>query len=201
MIPVRHLLTVGLALLVAAPALAQGIRTGPPATAFRPVFPGVQPGPLPVRPWPYRPAFFPGFGYPMGGPVYYPFGTGAYYGPTTSYYAPTTGFGTGPSLVAPPLQGAGGSTPVVDPELVAELTIEFPADAEITVNGEAAPGSAPARTLTSPPLKAGMAQTFAVKARWTKDGQRYEWERTVTLGPGERSRITVARGFLVSDKE
>ena len=199
MTPVRYLLTLGLALLVTAPALAQGIRFSPTTVPFRPIYPGVRPAPLPVRPWPYRPPFGPA--YPVVGPVYAPIGPWGYYGPGVSYYPPTSGFSTGPSLVAPPLQGAGSSSPVVDPEMVAELTIEFPADAEITVNGEAVAGTAPARTLTSPPLRGGMAQTFAVKARWTKDGQKYEWERTVTLGPGERSRISVARGFLVSDKE
>jgi uncharacterized protein (TIGR03000 family) len=85
--------------------------------------------------------------------------------------------------------------------LTAELTIEFPADAEVSVNGTAVPGSGKVRTLSSPVLRTGLTHTFAVIARWTQDGQKYEWERSVTLGPGERSRITVARGFLVSDKE
>jgi uncharacterized protein (TIGR03000 family) len=157
-----------------------------------------------VRPWPYRPATFPAWPY-YGGLGYYPFAPSVLYGPSYSYYTPASGFSTQPSLIPPPLEGAGAtpmSAPVSNnPELAAVLTFVFPAAADVRVNGVAVPGEGKVRTMQSPPLRTGLAHTFDVKARWTIDGQAYEWERTVTLGPGERSRITVARGFPVTGKE
>jgi uncharacterized protein (TIGR03000 family) len=200
---IRLVLAVVLAVLLAAPALAQGLRGPPPTppyrTGFRPIYPGGYPIAPSLRPWPLRPGvgpFWPGY----VAPSYYPYGTGMYYGP--GYYPPVVQT-MQPLLPPPPLLGA-GSTPLnvqvpINPELTAELTVEFPAEAEVTVNGAAVAGEGKVRTLTSPTLKFGLTHTFDVKARWSLDGQAYEWERTVTLGPGERSRITVARGFPVKD--
>ena len=205
--------------LAALPALGQGIRDTTPPALVRPINPYLpaisQIGPaagrpgaiLPAYTWgrPWAPAWTPywsGGYYPYPN---YPYATGIYYG--SPYYGgwgmsgPTMDYGR--PLQAPPLQGAGVSSQdaalVVNPELPAELTVQFPASAEVTLNGAAAKGEGATRTLTSPPLKAGESHTFDVKAKWTADGKRYEWERTVTLGSGERSKVTVARGFPVKD--
>ena len=71
--------------------------------------------------------------------------------------------------------------------------------AAVTLNGQSVQGSGRTRTLTSPQLKAGETYTFDVKANWTADGKKYEWDRTVTLGSGERSKVAVARGFLAKE--
>ena len=196
---------------VAAPALAQGLRDTTPTPMYRPAnpyFPSLSnfgpqagwPGVIaPTRPW----VLPPGGGWYGGYSPYYP---GSFYGspyvwgwgmsePSLDYVRP---------IQAPPLQGAGGNGPsgtqlVVNPELPAELTLEFPADAAVTLNGQAVQGSGRTRTLTSPQLKAGETYTFDVKANWTADGKKYEWERTVTLGSGERSKVAVARGFLAKE--
>jgi uncharacterized protein (TIGR03000 family) len=149
----------------------------------------------PTRPW-----VMPPLGGWYGG--YSPYYPGSFYGspyvwgwgmsePSLDYVRP---------LQAPPLQGVGGNGSsgtqlVVNPELPAELTLEFPADAAVTLNGQAVKGSGKTQTLTSPPLKAGETYTFDVAANWTADGKKYEWDRTVTLGSGERSKVAVARGF------
>jgi uncharacterized protein (TIGR03000 family) len=212
---------------VAVPALAQGLRDTTPTPLYRSANPFVPPlmswGPqaawpgavAPIQPW-ARPALvaWPGWGWGGG---YNPYTMGGIYNP---YYASPYTWGWGMSEPSadywarstqpPPLQGAGGSGAgagtgvetqlVVNPELPAELTLEFPADAAVTLNGRAAEGSSGrTQTLTSPPLRAGESYTFDVKANWTADGKKYEWERTVTLGSGERSKVAVARGFPVNN--
>ena len=83
------------------------------------------------------------------------------------------------------------------PELPAEWTIEFPAAADVTLNRAPTRRRRHCGSWQFPPLKPGAKYTFAIAARWSADGKRYEWDRTLTLGAGERSRSTVARGFLV----
>jgi uncharacterized protein (TIGR03000 family) len=199
-------LAVAALLFASAPAPAQGIRpiARPIVSApdVRPFLPGRQPGwavppglAYPTAPWfgGYYGGFYGGY-YPGYYGDYYP-----YLGSSTSFYYPPA------PLTAPPLTGAGGTgsgsaaTVVVNPEQPAELTVEFPAAPDVTLNGAAAEGEGTARTFRSPPLKPGETYTFDVKAKWTVDGKRYEWDRTVTLGAGERSRLTVARGFPVKD--
>ncbi|HVK16765.1 MAG TPA: TIGR03000 domain-containing protein [Fimbriiglobus sp.] len=196
---------------VVAPALAQGLRDTTPTPLYRPGNPYIPslanfgpragfPGAIaPTRPW-----VMPPLGNWYGG--YSPYYPGSFYGSPYVWgwgmSEPSMDYGR--PLTAPPLQGAGGtgsSGPqvVVNPELPAELSLEFPVDAAVTLNGKAVEGSGKARTLTSPPLKPGEAYTFDVKANWTADGKKYEWDRTVTLGSGERSKVAIARGFPVRD--
>jgi uncharacterized protein (TIGR03000 family) len=202
-----RLLAAALIPLTAAPALAQGLRDTRPTPQYFPGSPFRPPiadfGPraglpgmvVPTRPW----VVPPGWGW-YGG--YSPFFPGSFYGspyvawgwglpePAMDRLTPTT---------PPPLQGAGTGDLTIIPELPAELTLEFPADARVWLNGEAVDGEGKTRTLRSPPLRPGEGHTFNVRAEWTADGRRFEWERTVTLNSGQRSRVTVARGFPVSD--
>lgn len=204
------------AALTAAPAFGQGfsqpLPTPPPvpvpgtrmfypaASPFTPPYFHAPMGRRGFTPWAgygFAPVYGHGWGWGGFGPYYapafgYPYGTASSWG--TSFYGPTT---------APPLMGAGTvgrDVPApLNPALTAELTVEFPAPAEVWLNGSPAPGEGAVRTLTSPPLAAGRSYSFAVRAKWESGGRKYEWERTVTLGPGDRSRITVARGFPVDD--
>jgi uncharacterized protein (TIGR03000 family) len=210
----RLLIAALLAVGVAAPAFAQGLRDSTPTPLYRPGNPFVpaisQFGPqaaLPGAVTPIRPWRGPIWGGPVwGGPVWG--GWGGVYNP---YFASpyTWGWGMGEPtmdygrpLVAPPLQGVGGSAGtelVINPELAAELTVELPAVAKVTLNGRAVDTSGKTVTLSSPQLKAGETYTFDVKANWTTDGRQYMWERVVTLGSGERSKMAVARGFPIKD--
>ena len=176
--------------LAAGPALGQGFTrpmpTPPPVRD--PATGQLVPWPGPVVPR-FVPRPFPMFGVPwFGGLGYYS------YGPPVAWYPPVYDYGPVFPQYQPPAQN--GPPPIV-PELPAEWTIEFPAAGDVTVNGVPATGDGAVRKLTSPPLKPAERYTFAVAARWTADGKRYEWDRTLTLGAGERSRSTVARGFLV----
>lgn len=143
-----------------------------------------------------------------GMPMYY----GPAFGPTSvMYYSPwylpwgyePNGFG---QILRPPtpvpLVGAGvpTDTPVlIDPRLTAEFVVEFPASAEVWVNGKKLNGHEAIRTISSPPLKRNQTYSFAVKATWTLGGDAYEWERTLTLGAGERSKATVVTGYKMKE--
>ncbi|MFM8272588.1 MAG: hypothetical protein ACKODX_09670 [Gemmata sp.] len=121
-----------------------------------------------------------GLGYAFGG--YLPYG-----------YAP---------LAPPPQAPAPGPrrepTVVLANEFPATLVLQFPAAADVWLNGQAVKGrAADERTLTSPVLKQGQRFTFEVKARWTRGGKTYESEQAVTLGPADRSRLFVVSGTEV----
>jgi len=91
-------------------------------------------------------------------------------------------------------------TLVLANEFPAVLTLEFPAVAEVWVNGQQGIGEPAAEwTLTSPVLKAGGEYTFAVKARWKAGGRTFEYERSVTVAGGQRSRSLVVAGTAVKD--
>lgn len=130
-----------------------------------------------------------GFGYGYGG--YYPYYPGA-----GSFMFSQVG----PPVVPAPLVGAGASSDVraVDANLAAEFKLSFPADAEVWVNGRKQDGARAEWTLASPALKAGETHTFDVRAKWTAGGDAYEWTRSVTLGPGERSKANVIGGTKVA---
>ena len=69
------------------------------------------------------------------------------------------------------------------------------------LNGQkAADDPAAEQVLVSPVLQRGESFTFRVRARWQADGQTYEYAKDVTLGPGERSRLTVYSGTAVNEK-
>ena len=185
----RALVAVALTTLAAGPAIGQGIRDPrPPAPPNRNL------NSLPARWWSPGP----------GMPLYYGQPYGQAYGFYLPWYLPSGTVAVpreAPARVG--LPGAGVPADVLaasaDPVLPAEFVVQFPASAEVWVNGKKVDGEGATRTLTSPPLAAGERYTFAVKAKWTFGGDAYEWERTVTLGPGERSRATVAAGFKVKE--
>jgi uncharacterized protein (TIGR03000 family) len=91
------------------------------------------------------------------------------------------------------------AAPVATPsETTATLVVQFPAAAEVWVDGKKAEGNSAAEwTLTSPVLLPGEAHTFDVKARWRVGGKTFETERLVTVPGGERSRSIVVSGTEV----
>jgi uncharacterized protein (TIGR03000 family) len=147
-----------------------------------------------------------GLGYGLGWGGYGGYG-GSPYSFYPGYYYSGMGLGMGtlmPGYGAPPLVGAGGSgmgtQANVNSRFPAQLTIEFPASPSVTVNGQPISTSGPTQTLTSPALRPGQTYTFNVQARWSADGQEYEWNRRVTVAAGERSQVTVAHGFPVKNQ-
>ena len=79
----------------------------------------------------------------------------------------------------------------------ATVLLELPAPAEVWLGKRRQEGVAAEWTLTSALLPPGTEATFAIRATWAIDGKRYEWDRLVTTTVGEKSRVVVARGFLV----
>ncbi|MCE9563181.1 MAG: TIGR03000 domain-containing protein [Planctomycetes bacterium] len=188
------------------PGIAAGWRM--PAPQFGPVGPtkyhnGGNSGGGFVPAIPTRPGFpFSGIwagGYGFGGGGYYP---GYGYGSGGISYAPGYSFDFGnpgadalPATVLPPT----GNIALVN-EFPATLTLEFPAAAEVWVNGVKGEGRATTEwTLTSPVLKAGKEFTFKVKARWTLNGKTYEYERSVDVASGNRTRAQVIAGVEVKE--
>src|SRR5262245_8130777 len=149
--------------------------------------------------------FSPFFGFGVGFPsVYVPFyGFGAY-GPVVPYgFGSPYGYGFGydyfldtPAPLPARLTDPG---PVLANEFPATLTVQFPGPAEVWLNGKQMEGKEEERQLTSPILKPGQSYTFEVKARWGQNGKTYEAQRTVTLGPGEKSRLFVVSGTEVKE--
>lgn len=143
---------------------------------------------------------FGGFGGPtfFPTPFYYGYGYGLGYGDIEgTYYLPRLG----PTIViAPPPAPPRPPEPsvVLANEFPATLVVQFPAAADVWLNGRAVKGeAAEERTLTSPVLRPGESFAFDVKARWASGGKTYETTRTVTLGPGDRSRLIVVSGTQV----
>lgn len=139
-----------------------------------------------------------GPGYPFGGIMggfgyapYYGYGN---YGNQFSPFAPPDGG------VSVPLAATGPTEPtlVLSNEFPAVLTLEFPAAAEVWVNGKKSENEPSTEwTLTSPTLKAGGNYTFEVKARWKSDGQTLEFERSYTVVGGQRSKAYVLAGTVI----
>jgi len=141
----------------------------------------------------FRSTYYGGYGgYGRG----YGFGYGLGYGYSNGYY-PDYGYSSPLVIeVGPPPQPE--PTVVLVNEFPATLTVQFPAAAEVWLNGTEGKGeAAEERVLTSHVLKPGEQFAFDVKGRWTVGGKTYESARTVTLGSGDRSRLFVVSGTEV----
>jgi uncharacterized protein (TIGR03000 family) len=164
----------------------------PPAPRFAPPGKGfgggvTQPAPFPIFGAPVFP--FPVFGF--GG--YLPYGY---------YDYPDYGYRYVPGVLDSP---PGVPVAPTDPgvalanEFPAKLTVQFPAAAEVWLNGKKTDGKGEEQVLTSPVLRPGQTFTFEVKARWQVGGKTYEANRTVTLAPGDKSRLFVVSGTEVKE--
>ncbi len=132
-------------------------------------------------------------GFPVGG-IWGGFGYGYPYG--YSYPVPV------PVPVDVPVQIGPPEPPPItlSNEFPAVLVLEFPAPAEVWVNGDKGSGDPITEwTLTSPVLKAGGEFTFDVKARWKSGGKTFEYTRSVTVAGGKRSRALVVTGTEVKE--
>jgi hypothetical protein len=86
-------------------------------------------------------------------------------------------------------------------EFPAALTLEFPAPAEVWVDGTKLAGMpATVWTVRSSVLRSGDHHTFHVKAEWTTKGQTYEYHRDASVEAGAQSRLLVVSGTAVGAK-
>ena len=147
-----------------------------------------------------------GFGYPVFGTYRYGFGGYGYSYGYGGFGYPFGGYGYSPYFNAAPIlqpvvvgrAWRSAPTLAVANEFPATLTLQFPARAELWLNGdEVKDVTSDEHVLTSPVLKPGEQFTFDVKARWKVDGREYESTRAVTLGSGDRSRLFIVSGTEV----
>jgi len=155
-----------------------------------------------IAPFYYNRGIVGGFG---GGYSYSPF-VDQFYGPYTAYangYLPFYGGAPGTTIIEEPILVEPTPTRIVElsNEFPATVTLEFPEAARVWLDGKPAEGeSGKERVLTSPVLKPGQQYTFKVKAQWDANGKTYEYTRDVTVGPGDRSKVTVFSGTPVNEK-
>lgn len=204
----RLLLVAAAALLLPAAVSAQNIpRPLPPSSpglaagtgSFRPGFMGFPAG--------YPSPFYYNRGIIGGYGGFYPYQN--FYAPATSYFGGFAGgygywpyFGTPgpfaydqPAVEYIPAQSPPQRIVELSNEYPATLTMEFPAAAKVWLNGKEAEGeTGKERVLSSPVLKPGQQYTFKVRAEWERNGKTYEYTREATLGPGDRSKLTVLAG-------
>jgi uncharacterized protein (TIGR03000 family) len=111
-----------------------------------------------------------------------------------------------PVPVAPVVRGQGSTAftvfapPASATPSTATLAIQFPADAEVWVNGKKDPGKPLTEwTLTSPPLAPGGEHKFEVKGRWKSGGKTFEASRSLTVPVGVRNWLLVVSGTEVKE--
>lgn len=146
------------------------------------------------RPGQFRPGF-PAFGGFGGWFPYYGYGYGGYgYG----YGMPSNTVNVYPTYYVP----IGPPEPDVQLSGMANATLvlQFPTAAEVWLNGKRGEGEPQTEwTLTSPALPKGQDYTFDVKARWKLNGKTYEYEKTVAVAAGNRSRSLILSGTQVKE--
>jgi len=152
-----------------------------------------------ISPFYYNRGIAGGFG---GGYTYSPF-VDQFYGPYTAYANGYLPFYGAPSttIIEEPIVAEPTPTRIVElsNEFPATVTLEFPAAANVWLDGKPVEGeTGKERVLTSPVLRPGQQYTFKVKARWDANGKTYEYTRDVALNPGDRSKVLVVSGTAVS---
>lgn len=175
-------------LLLPAVAVAQGI-----VTPYRPpVIPPGSPGsipPLPGRPFPPLVGL-----YPIPGVVWYPWYSGWGWNNAPQV---VVNVNPAPVVVAPAVSRGElqDNLALAAAEVPAVLKVQFPAPADVWVNGAKLDGPATAeRAIPSPPIRLGSEHTFAIKARWTLGGTAYETEKTSTVPAGGSKKLIVVSG-------
>ena len=157
---------------------------------------------------PYRSSYYgstPGYGYWPGFGGFYPYygygyGYGGYgYGwGGSSYLSPSVTIQT-PLYVPVPVAPAEPNVELSS-EAAATLVLEFPAPAEVWVNGKKGEGEPQETwTLTSPSILLGTDYPFEVKARWKANGKTYQYEKSVEVAAGKRSRSLVLSGTEIRE--
>lgn len=163
-----------------------------PASALPPVGGTAGGQVMVVAPTVYHPISYPPH---MGYPYSY-----AFLGQTNVYYAPpapSTFLGIPPLVdpeAAPRVAGvqgvriAGASTAASS----GNVTVEFPAVAELWVNGVKQVGQQQTWTVAVP--TAGGSAPLTLAAKWTANGAAVQWDGSLTVAAGDHGRLTVLRG-------
>jgi uncharacterized protein (TIGR03000 family) len=73
----------------------------------------------------------------------------------------------------------------------ATIVVNLPADAKLTVDGNATQSTDSVRTFTSPPLQPGKEYQYTLRAEVTRDGKKIDRTREVNVRAGQTSRVNI----------
>lgn len=162
------------------------------------------PRPFPIHPIaPIVPISPFGFGTPVFVPTWGGFGGGA--GVTTNIFIENH-MPPQPAALVVPLDPAHLSSGMArlraaqtadTATITTGVTLTLPAEGEVWMNGLKQLGIGRTFDLTVTTARPGESVPFAITARWTINGQTYDYKRSLTLLAGERQSLTVVRGTLV----
>jgi len=79
-----------------------------------------------------------------------------------------------------------------DDRAPASLVVRLPADARLTIDGEATRSASGTRWFVSPPLEPGKTYHYELKAEVTRGGKRLTETRRVAVRAGQGSAVTMA---------
>lgn len=91
-----------------------------------------------------------------------------------------------PEKVVPPEEKKGAA--IAAP---ATLVVTLPADAKLTIDGNATRSTEATRTFVTPALETGKEYSYTLKAEVVRDGQTFSTEQRITVRAGAESRINL----------
>src|SRR5262249_55929791 len=90
-----------------------------------------------------------------------------------------------PEKVVPPAEkGEAAAAP-------ATLVVSLPADAKLTIDGNATRSTTATRTFVTPALEKGMEFSYTLKAEVVREGQTFTAIKNVTVKAGEESKVSI----------
>ncbi len=143
-----------------------------------------------------------GRGYAWGG------GYGGYSGYAWGGLAPTSGYAVAPLNIGPTFNAPmyAGNIPsgrlgmnqsfyfnpgTANRGSEATIIVHLPADATLSIDGQATQSMAGTRVFTSPPLEAGKTYTYTLQGEVHRDGRWVKTEKTVEVRAGRTSEVTL----------
>jgi uncharacterized protein (TIGR03000 family) len=144
--------------------------------------------------------YAPGFAYGTGGMTPY---YGGYAMPSYGTTPYQSGYYT-PGEIAPETLGGSndGTVPArpLNSEAPATIVVQLPADARLTIDGEATQSRSDTRTFVSPPLTPGKTYRYVLKAQVDRNGQTAETSRNVEVQAGKQTTVELEFPERAPDK-
>jgi uncharacterized protein (TIGR03000 family) len=100
-----------------------------------------------------------------------------------------------PSTPAKPEKEDGKKTSI-DNAAPATIVVNVPADARLTVDGEATTSTSTPRVFVSPTLQAGREYNYTLKAEFVKNGKPVTVSKEVAVRAGQETRVTLDAASL-----
>jgi len=90
--------------------------------------------------------------------------------------------------------------PATETAAPATIVVSLPANARLTIDGNATASTSATRTFVSPTLQFGRTYTYTLRAEVVTDGQTVAQEQTINVRAGEETRVpfTFATGGVAS---